>query len=222
MDLTDINFTSGVTSATYSAATGKLTVTDGTHTSLITLSGAYQNSQFTVANDGSGKTAVTVEAAPVVRLNGTAPGNNTTASYIQVPTVIAPTALITDADSANMASMSITLTSRPDGDAAESLSLDTAAQSAANAAGLSVSYTASSGVLSIFGSAPIATYQTILEGIQYTDNSLSRSTSPRFVNVVINDGAVNSVLRTVTIEMPPQLSGTLAYSISTHGWGSCL
>ena len=68
-----------------------------------------------------------------------------------------------------MASLTATLTARPDGDAVESLSLNAAATTAA--AGLTVSYTAATGVLSITGSATKATYQTILQGILYNNTS---------------------------------------------------
>jgi hypothetical protein len=60
LDLDDIAFTSGVTKATYSgaAASGTLTVTDGTHTARIKLTGNYTASTFTVASDGHGGTTV--------------------------------------------------------------------------------------------------------------------------------------------------------------------
>ncbi|MBX4299200.1 hypothetical protein K4H04_25930, partial [Mycobacterium tuberculosis] len=76
-------------------------------------------------------------------------------------------ATLTDPDTSNLVSLRATLLARPDGNAVERLSLDAAAASAAAAAGLLVSYTASTGVLSIDGSASAATYQAILRGILY-------------------------------------------------------
>jgi len=60
LDLGDIDFISGKTKATYSGTTtsGTLTVTDGTHTAKIKLSGNYTASAFTVASDGHGGTKV--------------------------------------------------------------------------------------------------------------------------------------------------------------------
>ena len=52
------------------------------------------------------------------------------------------------------------------GNGVEALSLNAAATTAATGAGLTVSYTPATGVLSITGSATTAVYQTILQGIQ--------------------------------------------------------
>ncbi len=73
LDLLDIAFT-GSTKATFSgtAASGTLTVTDGTHTAKIKLVGDYTASTFVVANDGAGHTLVhdpaKTLAAPPTRL----------------------------------------------------------------------------------------------------------------------------------------------------------
>jgi hypothetical protein len=60
LDLADIAFISGTTKATFSGTTtsGVLTVTDGTHTSKITLTGNYTTSTFVVATDGHGGTLI--------------------------------------------------------------------------------------------------------------------------------------------------------------------
>jgi hypothetical protein len=60
LDLADITFTNGVTKASYSgtSASGTLTVTDGTHTAHIALTGNYTVSTFTVSSDGHGGTKV--------------------------------------------------------------------------------------------------------------------------------------------------------------------
>jgi hypothetical protein len=142
-----------------------------------------------------------VNDAPVLDLNGATAGNNATASYSGTSALsIAPSATLTDVDSANMTSLTVTLTNRPDGDNKESLSLNAAATTAAT--GLTVSYTAGTGELSITGSASKATYQTILDGIQYTDTRVGgRDTTSRVVNVVVNDGTNVSATQTVTISM---------------------
>jgi hypothetical protein len=61
LDLVDIAFNSGTTSATWvqSGTNGTLTVTDGTHTAHLTLLGQYVASQFHVGSDGQGGTVVT-------------------------------------------------------------------------------------------------------------------------------------------------------------------
>jgi hypothetical protein len=71
LDLRDITFTKGVTKATYSGMTGggTLTVTDGTHTAHIKLTGNYTTSGFKVSSDGHGGTTVVdpVATAPLTQ-----------------------------------------------------------------------------------------------------------------------------------------------------------
>ncbi|WPN59446.1 VCBS domain-containing protein [Pseudomonas sp. P9_31] len=136
--------------------------------------------------------------APVTDLNGGGAGNDATAAFTeQTSVLIAPSATITDIDSANLTSMTATLTVRPDGNATESLSLNASATTAA--AGLTVSYTTGTGVLSITGSATKATYQTILDGILYNNSSDTPTTSDRTVNVLVSDGIDSSISHSVTI-----------------------
>ena len=136
--------------------------------------------------------------APVADLNAGGAGQDVTVAFTeQTPVLIAPAGTLADVDSANLASLTATLTARPDGNAVESLSLNAAATAAAG--GLTVSYTAATGVLSITGSASVATYQTILQGIQYNNTSDAPTTSDRAVTVVANDGALPSATQTSTI-----------------------
>ncbi|WP_445262667.1 VCBS domain-containing protein [Pseudomonas sp. EL_65y_Pfl2_R96] len=136
--------------------------------------------------------------APVTDLNGGGAGNDATAAFTeQTSVLIAPSATITDIDSANLTSMTATLTVRPDGNATESLSLNASATTAA--AGLTVSYTTGTGVLSITGSATKTTYQTILDGILYNNSSDTPTTSDRTVNVLVSDGIDSSISHSVTI-----------------------
>ena len=140
--------------------------------------------------------------APVLDLNGAAAGNDATASFTeQTPVVIAPAATVTDVDSANLSSLTATLAARPDGNTAESLSLNASAASAASGAGLSVSYVASTGVLAISGSASKAIYQSILDGIQYNNTSDAPTTTNRIVNIVASDGTDTSATQSVTINV---------------------
>jgi hypothetical protein len=61
LDLSDIAYHSGTTSATWaqSGTSGTLTVTDGSHTAHLTLLGQYVAGQFIIATDGHGGTVVT-------------------------------------------------------------------------------------------------------------------------------------------------------------------
>ncbi|MGE3677852.1 MAG: DUF4347 domain-containing protein, partial [Burkholderiales bacterium] len=141
-----------------------------------------------------------VNDAPDLDLNGGVAGNDGAAAFSeQTPVLIAPSGTLTDVDTANLVSLTATLASRPDGNGVESLSLNAAA--AAAASGLTVTYTASTGVLSITGSASTATYQAILQGIQYSNTSDTPTTSPRTVNVVASDGTEASVVRAVSVSV---------------------
>jgi hypothetical protein len=69
LDLGDIAYVKGTTIATFSgtATSGTLTVTDGTHTAKIKLTGDYRTSAFTTSSDGHGGTLVvdpTASATP--------------------------------------------------------------------------------------------------------------------------------------------------------------
>ena len=168
-----------------------------------TLSDASTNggtTAFSTATDTASLTVTAVNDAPVVDLNAGGAGNNVTTAFTeQTPVLIAPVGTLTDVDSANLTSLTVTLTARPDGNAVESLALNAAATTAASGAGLTVSYTAGTGVLSITGAATTAVYESILQGILYNDTSNTPTTSNRTINVVANDGTVNSATRTVTL-----------------------
>src|SRR5262245_39422676 len=130
-----------------------------------------QTLSFTLAGTTQRTETVTViptNDAPVLDLNGAANGVNATASFLeQTPIAIAPAAILSDPDSANLTSLTLTLKQRLDG-AAESLSLNAAA--AAAAAGLTITpYNPNTGQITISGSASKTTYQTILQGITYND-----------------------------------------------------
>jgi len=145
-------------------------------------------------------TVTPVNDSPVVDLNGAAAGSDAAVSFAQpAPLTLAPSTTVTDPDSANIASLHATLVARPDGDAFESLSLDASAAAAATTAGLTVSYTASTGLLSVTGSASQATYQTILDGVLYNDTAATPLPSDREVDVVLNDGLADSAPHHVTI-----------------------
>jgi hypothetical protein len=66
LDLQDISFTSGVTTATFSGTStaGVLTVTNGTQTATINLTGDYLASTFTTSADTDGGTVVIDPTGP--------------------------------------------------------------------------------------------------------------------------------------------------------------
>jgi hypothetical protein len=136
--------------------------------------------------------------APVVDLNAAGAGQDVTVAFTeQTPVLIAPAGTLADVDTANLAALTVTLTARPDGNAVEFFGFNAAA--AAVLGGMTVNYTATTGVLSITGSASVATYQTILQGIEYYNTSDAPTTTDRSVTVVANDGALSSATQSSTI-----------------------
>ena len=212
-----------VTPANVSLTYGSLVLaSDGTYTYTLDNGNAAVNAlkdgqtltdrySYTLTDaDGDTRTAVlsiVIQGAddlPVTDLNGPGVGADNTAAFTeQISVRIAPAGTVTDIDSANLSSMTVILGSRPNGNGAESLSLDTTAANAATAAGLTVAYTANTGVLLINGSAPQATYQSILQGILYSNTSDTPDTTDRSVTVVVNDGTGNSAITTSTISVTP-------------------
>ena len=143
-------------------------------------------------------TVTAVNDAPVADLNAGGAGQDVTVAFTeQTPVLIAPAGTLADVDSANLTSLTLTLTARPDGNAVEFFGFNAAA--AAVLGGMTVSYTAATGVLSITGSASVATYQTILQGIEYYNTSDAPTTTDRSVTVVAHDGALPSATATSTI-----------------------
>ena len=96
---------------------------------------------------------------------------------------------VTDSDSPNLASATVTITNPQDG-AAEVLA-------ATSCAGLTVTPGLNS--LSITGSQPPLTYQTCLQSVTYDNSSQNPGTTPRVVSFVANDGTSSSAAATKTV-----------------------
>ncbi len=110
-----------------------------------------------------------------------------------VPVADPVDATLTDGDSTNLQSLTVTLTNRPDG-AAEAL--------AANTAGTSITaspYNSGSGVLLLSGSAPVAQYQQVLRTVTYNNTSQAPTTTARSITFVASDGVNSSSTATTTL-----------------------
>jgi hypothetical protein len=108
-----------------------------------------------------------------------------TAIYTHGTTVhVASAAVVTDRDHTTLERAVATITSPQVGDV---LSADVSA-----IAGISAVFTASTGVLELIGSAPIAEYQQAIRTITYHSTSNSLSTSPRSISIVVHDGTSSS------------------------------
>ncbi len=139
-----------------------------------------------------------VTAAPVVDLNGAETGTGFTASFTEggTPTaIVADEALtVTDTDSANLASATVTITNLQDGDA-EILAVNTTGTP------ITANYNAATGVLSLTGSATLANYQQVLRTLTYNNTSQDPTEVNRSITVVVNDGANSSTAATATVSV---------------------
>ena len=203
----------------YTLSNTSLTINQGSSTGTVTVTGiddgqGDDNETVTIAvtgttnavEDGDQTASVTFveNAVPVVDLNGAGgEGGDTSFSFGEGDgaSVFAAGATLTDSDGDDITSMTVTLAARPDGDATESLALSSAGDTAASNASLSVSYTASTGVLSITGSASAAVYQSVLQSVTYNNTSESPTETSRSITVVTNDGTSDSVTQTATISV---------------------
>lgn len=194
-----IAFNSNATASRVQTVLRNLTYTDVSDTPTESQTITF-NLAGTVRTDAI--TVIPVNDRPALDLNGSGSGTGSSATFIENRSVpVSLNATLTDPDTSSLVSLKATLLARPDGDALERLSLDTAAASAAAAAGLSVTYTAATGVLSIDGSASVATYQAILRGILYENGSDQPSTTTRTVRVSASDGADTSLTRDASISI---------------------
>ena len=147
-------------------------------------------------------TVTCVNDAPVVDLDTTSGGSGSTVTFLETDphtgngVLIAPDAGITDVDDSSIEGATITLTSRPDGNANESLSF-TAAH------GIGGSYVASTGVLALTGTATTAQYAAAIASIRYDNTVNPPTTSARTITVVVSDGDDTSATSTATVQIQP-------------------
>lgn len=131
---------------------------------------------------------------PTLDLNGAAAGVDfgTTFSEDGSPVPLSAAGLVvSDLDSANLASATVTITDRFDG-AAEMLT-------ATESGGITAAYSSATGVLTLSGPASLASYQSVLGTVTYANSAQSPTTSARHVRFVLNDGVVNGPAATATV-----------------------
>jgi VCBS repeat-containing protein len=149
-----------------------------------------------IANDGiANSTAVTstinvsaVNDAPIVVAGGTA---NFTENGSAVAIDIGLT--VSDVDNSSLGSATISITTGFSSAQGDSLAF-------VNANGISGSYVAGTGVLTLMGSATVANYQAALRSITYSNTS-EAPTASRTISWVVNDGSTNSTAVTSTVNI---------------------
>ena len=170
------------------------------------------NFTYTLTPGGSSATvSVTVTCvndAPIVDLDGTAddPGGDIdfAASFTEgggpIAIVDITELTVSDIDSSNLVSATITLTNLLD-TGLETLAVDPATidPNTSIVAVYDDTTTAGVGVLNLSGSATLAEYQAALRSVIYNNGSAAPNVSDRIVEFLVNDGAADSLLAISTI-----------------------
>ena len=105
-------------------------------------------------------------------------------------------ATLIDPDSANLASLTVTITNLLDG-AAEILSADTTGTS------IVASYDSGTGVLTLSGSDTVANYQQVLRTVTYDSSADDPTTTARAIDFVASDGVNSTSVATTTLSVVP-------------------
>jgi hypothetical protein len=222
VDLTDLN---SLTTAGPLAVQASVSVTGSTATVTITSTPGLSNADMQTLVDGLKYNDTAVNPGDpnhVVTLTslqdngGTAPGVDTatlnimsTVTFDIAPTIVAGGTLnytendpatvidstidITDPDNPNMTGATVSITGGFDN-----------TQDVLNftpSGGIGGSYNATTGVLTLTGSATQAQYETVLGTVTYQNTSDNPSTAQRTVSYVVNDGFIDSTAGTATINI---------------------
>jgi gliding motility-associated-like protein len=135
-----------------------------------------------------------VNQVPVVTSNGNPP------LFATGTTLIAPLLTVTDPDNSTLQSASIVITGGLNAAEDELLFTDQN--------GITGTYTASTGTLSLTGTSLISNYQDAIRSIQYQNKATLPSETPRIFSITVNDGQANSLAAnvTLTINRAPAIS----------------
>ncbi|PLP59418.1 hypothetical protein CYK37_08820 [Mesorhizobium loti] len=137
-----------------------------------------------------------VNDVPVLDLDASGAGTGYSTSYTENGAGVAIVdidRLITDVDSANMASATIVISNGQSGDL---LSV-----AGALPAGITASWNPATFTLTLTGSASKAAYETALEQVRYSSTSDDPSTAARTINLVVNDGSADSNVAVATVSV---------------------
>ncbi|MBR0869709.1 cadherin repeat domain-containing protein [Bradyrhizobium tropiciagri] len=211
----------------FNAATGMLTLT-GTDTlanyQAALASVTYQNTSDNpsglartvafIANDGTTNSSLatgTINVTPVNDPPATTAGGTLNYTENQAATAIDPTVNVSDVDNTNLSSATVQIT----GNYANGQDI----LGFTNQNGISGSFNAGTGTLTLTGSSSVANYKAALDSVTYFNNSDNPSGLDRTVSFTVSDGTANSNTSTSTIHVTPvndapsiNATGTLAYT----------
>ncbi|MCK1575097.1 VCBS domain-containing protein [Bradyrhizobium sp. 174] len=161
--------------------------------------GASVSDNFTVyVKDGSTGTASTAVNFAITGTNDAPVGvAGHTLNYTEnhAATAIDPALTVSDVDNANLVSATVQITGNyVNGQDVLGFT---------NQNGITGSFNAATGMLTLTGSSSVANYQTALDSVTYFNTSDNPSGLARTVTIITNDGAANSVAVTDTINVTP-------------------
>ncbi len=172
---------------------------------------------FEVFTQGAATLKVQTVAAPVVDLDGAGGTESFTRAFLENggPVNITDSdATITDADSANLASLKLVVTANPDGflermyfDGGPGFTLgaDATSTRTIGSTTFKVDYVAATRTFTVTnnagGNAPIGDFQTLLRAVTYENIDDTPTTSDRTVAITANDGSRDSAVATATITL---------------------
>ena len=161
-------------------------------------------------------TVSAVNDPPVLDLNGPAAGNDFAATYTEgnAPVAIVDAAALTvsDIDSANLASATVTISNLLDG-SFEQLAATTGATA------ITANYVAASGVLTLNGPDTVANFQAVLRTLTYLNSSTAPNETARTIAFVANDGSddsnvASSLVTVAGVNTIPSFTGGPAVTIN--------
>ncbi|MHC0062630.1 beta strand repeat-containing protein [Nostoc sp. UIC 10890] len=193
----------------YNSSTGVLTLTGSAtvanyQTALrsITYNNSSDNPNTTprtisfLVNDGTANSTTVTRNINITAVNSApvATATNSALAYTENATTAIDSGItVSDADSPNLSSATVSITS------GFVSTQDTLAFTNQN--GIIGNYDSSTGVLTLTGSATVANYQTALRSITYINSSDNPATTPRTVSFLVNDGTANSTAVTRNINI---------------------
>jgi len=142
----------------------------------------------------------------------------------QAATAITPALTLSDVDSANLTGATVSI--GPGFNTAQDVLAFT------NQNGITGSYVAGTGVLTLSGNSSVANYETALRSVTYSNSSDNPTTAARTVSYVVNDGseannlstAVTSTINVTAVNDPPEITSnggaTLNVSYAENGTGT--
>jgi len=105
-------------------------------------------------------------------------------------------ATLVDVDSANLTSLTVTLTNEFEPGSKERLSATDPLST-----GLAINWSATTNVLTISGSGSVADYLSVLQTVEYHNIANNPNTTPRVIEFVANDGTDSSLIATATVSV---------------------